>query len=196
MKYDFYTKFMSKGYFYGLILLLICFALTILIYKNPEYYSKKEHDYATAHIILKWQGRELYLPICDSVSEELLHKQQKVLKVITFIDGNCGVCLNDLNKWKPLIEQFRSLANVSFVFYVNAIDFDGLVKYVSDENPFPIPLINDAENSFFIKNSLEQDKMFQTFLIDSCNRILLIGNPIINEKIFALYKETIQKQKH
>jgi hypothetical protein len=41
-------------------------------------------------------------------------------------------------------------------------------------------------------NSLSKDKNFQTFLLDSNNRVILVGNPMNNKNIFDLYLREIE----
>ena len=42
-------------------------------------------------------------------------------------------------------------------------------------------------------NKFNDDPMFQTFLLDQNNKILLIGNPIYNAEIKTLYQNILNK---
>ena len=50
------------------------------------------------------------------------------------------------------------------------------------------------ENGAFLKNNtvIPQDSRFHVFLLNSENKIILVGNPLNNETIWDMYKELIE----
>lgn len=115
-------------------------------------------------------------------------------KIIIYLNGGCEDCIYELLYWKTIINEFKK-SKVSFLFYVNTLDMNQLIdklKYMD----FIYPVIIDTKNSFFIKNKLDKSKMYQVFLITNKNKIILIGNPIINKEIHNLYKKTINNLKY
>jgi len=66
-------------------------------------------------------------------------------------------------------------------FYVNNIH-----KY---------PLLLDNKYAYIDKNNLTlHKKAYQTFLSDSANKIILVGNPIYNNEIYDLYITEIKNR--
>lgn len=180
----------------GFLIFLFFIIFAVVVYRYPGFFAKTGQKTEIAQIIEKWQEKELYLPLCDSIANKPITQDTIHLKIISFIDGNCGVCIGELDKWKPIIKKLQSSGDIVFLFYVHAMDFDGLIKHISKEVPFPIPLINDHENLFFTKNKLEQTKMFQTFLVDHNNKIIFVGNPVLSDKVRDLYTKTILELKN
>jgi len=148
------------------------------------YHNKKEKE--VSFIVDKWLGKKIVLPSGNI-------KNKKSLKLVTYIDGNCGVCISELDKWRSILIELKRTNKLEFFFYLNSFDFDSLIKSINKENVFPIILINDENNDFFTQNKLENNKLFQTFLLDEYNNVIVIGNPIYNKKILELYLEYVDK---
>lgn len=49
------------------------------------------------------------------------------------------------------------------------------------------------EETFLKENSLPQTNLLHTFLLDQNNKLVLLGNPIDNEKLKSLYKTSLIK---
>ena len=58
---------------------------------------------------------------------------------------------------------------------------------------FTQPIIYDPENHYIKMNKLPDNKLLNTFLIDPNGKIVVIGNPIISNKIATLYKNEIDR---
>jgi len=132
-----------------------------------------------------YYGKELILP---------LHKSSNKLKISTYIKGDCSKCIDELIEWKKWIAIDNS--NVDFYFYFYAFDEDIMNEIDTAIVKLNYPIIYDEHKSYLTKNGLnEKDKVFQTFLLDRNNHILLIGNPIGNPKLSKLYHREINKRK-
>lgn len=55
------------------------------------------------------------------------------------------------------------------------------------------PICIDHTNAFIKNNEIPVNSAYHTFLVDSDNKVLAIGNPVRNPKIKDLYKEIILK---
>ncbi len=131
-------------------------------------------------------GKELKLP-----NYEIKH--HKALKIATFVDGGCAACIDDLIKWKNWVTQYKQ--DIEFLFFVYAFDKQAMSYIDSSKVKMDHPLIFDPKKSFLIKNNLPPDKkMFQTFLLDKDNNVLLVGNPLFNNKLAELYKREIKSR--
>ena len=117
----------------------------------------------------------------DSIMEQL--------KIITFIDGGCGSCLYDLEKWKEIV-ALPKLKDIRFLFYVKCYNRNQLISVIKEIN-FTYPIIIDTSNQFYKVNNLKSDKTYQTFLVDKKNNILLVGNPLYSLQIKSLYLNTL-----
>jgi hypothetical protein len=112
-------------------------------------------------------------------------------KITTYIDGDCNQCLYELLSWKEIMDEFEN-DEVSFLFYVKTPDLEELVSFLV-EIEFQYPIIIDYEGTYKTKNSIGEDKTYQTFLVDGNSKIMLIGNPLFSSQIEDLYISTIKK---
>lgn len=118
---------------------------------------------------------------------------QKKYKIVTYIDTRCYICLNELGLWNEYIKNHRSL-DVEYLLFLRIDDFRK-VEYFLQHIDFEYPIIADMNNTFFENNKLPMDKALNTFLIDSTNRIVLIGNPAKVPALSDLYIDYLEKRK-
>ncbi|EXY78088.1 hypothetical protein M084_4198 [Bacteroides fragilis str. 3988 T1] len=57
---------------------------------------------------------------------------------------------------------------------------------------FLLPIYIDEYNKIGIQNNFIKEFNYECFLLDQENKILLIGDPTQNMKLWNLYKETIK----
>ena len=112
-------------------------------------------------------------------------------KITTFLNADCSQCLYELLSWKDLIDEFGN-DSISVLIYLKTTDINATEMFLYDIE-FTYPVIIDTYGSFIKQNLIEDDKMFQTYLIDESNKILLVGNPIFSENIKELYSSTIKQ---
>jgi hypothetical protein len=169
------------------ITLLICVAVFFVVIffifkqKGVIFFNKSE-DMVTVEY---WLGKTLYNP------NNINNPNQ--LSIISYIDGNCGQCIHDLHKWKDVIKKLGKTQKVNYIFYTYSYDFASLSKYCDSIVGFPIELTYDSLNVFYTTNNLDQDKRFQTFLVDNNDVILIVGNPIFSKDLLDLYSYEINK---
>ena len=118
------------------------------------------------------------------------HKQ---LKIVTYINGDCYGCVKELEKWQGFYINDSSRAQ--FLFYFSSMDTAHFFSYIKKHFDVGFQLIYDKEEEYLTKNNIEKyDKMFQTFLLDRDNKVILIGNPLYNKKLAELYRREISKR--
>lgn len=151
----------------------------------------------TRRITREWQHKEIKIPneihykvsgrdtVCTYLSD-------KSCKVLTYIDSvGCIGCQFDLYEWKRLMESCDDSV-VNFVFVVCASDYEFLEQAFKEFN-FNIPVIYDYHDDFNKLNHFPPAP-YRTFLLDKDNKVVLIGSPTHNPKIWELYKRTITHQ--
>ena len=159
----------------------------------------KSGDDAAA-IVREWMGKEIVVPENltfvlqgDTVN---YNWQSADYRIVTYIDGEgCTECSMKLPIWQQMIDRFNSLGetDVSFLMIVET-DSAGYDKVIELErkNKFSQPIVIDVNGLFSKSNSLSQELAYQTFLLDSDNRVVAIGNPVYNHNVSSLYEDIIR----
>lgn len=111
------------------------------------------------------------------------------IKLIVYVDStSCTNCL--LNHIQDYNEVYDSLKNYSgsLVIVINpGKEMKSEVLSRIKNEKFPFWFIVDEENQFLKNNeSIPTNKILQTFLVDSKNRITLVGDPVRNKTIMNL----------
>ena len=140
-------------------------------------------------IINEWIGKKIILPeLYDNGNQNAFSDR---LKIIAKINGDCYSCLINLGKWKTFMENIPYKEKISFYFYLVTSDSMVYKNLNKEKIHFNHPVIYDEYNKFQKQNKLNSNSIFHVMLLDSSNRVLLIGDPINNEKMTNLYKKVI-----
>lgn len=113
-----------------------------------------------------------------------------VYRITTFIYGNCYACVEELNKWQKIVEEF-SHKQVRFLFFIYAEIYPTFEMMNEKISKLKYPIIYDPENYYIKTNKIPDNKLLNTFLIDKEGKIILIGNPIVSDEILELYKNKL-----
>ena len=80
---------------------------------------------------------------------------------------------------------------MQFLFFFAPQNKEGLLHELRI-NRFDYPMNIDRNDSLEILNSFPKEIAFQTFLLDKDNKVLAIGNPVLNPKVKDLYLRIIR----
>lgn len=162
--------------------------------------NKKE---AIDSIVKKWMGKEILFPENSSFitydnrdSVDFLSMKSDY-RIVTYVNSEtCFSCNLRLPFWKGFVMEVDSVSldkNIPVLFYFypkNKSDLYALLE----RHKFIYPVCFDEEDSLNKLNHFPTDMAFQTFLLNSDNKVLAIGNPI-NPKVKELYLKIIQSEK-
>lgn len=158
----------------------------------------KEKTEITKYVEM-WQNKEIIFT--DSLTLHINNFQTKsahissnYYKILNYIDTNgCTECKLKLPGWKKIIKEADSLnLNVSFIFIAHLNNYNTLEKQ-KKINKFSTPIYYDKTGNFEEINKFPSKSPFQTFLLNSQNKVILIGNPVLNNTLWTLYKREINK---
>ncbi|EDV01513.1 hypothetical protein BACCOP_01456 [Phocaeicola coprocola DSM 17136] len=149
-------------------------------------------------LVKEWNNKEIRFPdnpvftrfVTDTVPYRI---PKSDYKVVVFVDSvGCISCKLQLPNWKKFMHEVDSLSdgNVPFVFFFQTKDVSEL-RYILKRDNFSHPVCMDTEDSFYRLNRFPGEMIFQTFLVDSANRVKVIGNPIHNLSVKDLYLKEI-----
>lgn len=120
------------------------------------------------------------------------------LKQVIFVDSlDCSPCfIKGMNSWAPLLDYSAGLDNVVkyyFIFSPKAKDLWS-VKSNLKSLVLDYPVIIDIDQEFIKTNShIPKNKLFHSFLLDSANNVVLVGDPSRNEKVRDLFYRKTQE---
>lgn len=162
--------------FLGILLLTYCCSVKS---EKTEYES----------IIEEWIGKKIVLP---RLSNQF--KYDEKVKVVTKINGNCFQCISRLELWSRFIDEIEKNCencNVQYYLYISGADTSAFKTMNDSIIQFNYPVIFDQNNTFYKLNKLHENSLYHTMLLDSLDKVLLIGTPIMNKKLQALYIDEI-----
>lgn len=145
-------------------------------------------------IVNKWLHQEIKLSDSINTQQDSLWQLMlnKDFKLLTIIDTNsCTGCRLRLYEWNRYIKEIDTInPHVAFLFVVHAKDYT-VVDVIKKQNKFTYPIFYDYKNKVGQLNNFPQNPRFQTFLLDKNNKIILLGNPIGNHRMWKLYKKIL-----
>jgi len=131
----------------------------------------------------QWLGKKLDVPEINYVGK----------KIVVRFEGDCPSCIESIKYWEAFSKLAREKdSNVKLIFYVEVVKEEKFTDLEKKLN-FADDVIFDQRSSFYRNNLLKfpHGIEYQTFLLDKDNRILLIGNPIMEKKLLKKYIKEI-----
>ncbi|GHT61509.1 hypothetical protein AGMMS50239_12570 [Bacteroidia bacterium] len=179
---------------YKLLFVLVIACLTL-----SEGCKNKEADNPRENYIKNIIGKELILNDNLMVKGEdsclYANELYKSLKIVVYSDSLSCACELKLPLWKIRFKELlRNNNNVGLVFIINTNDIPSVELDIQVTKVQGIKLY-DCNGVFEKNNDLYNDSDLHVFLIDRDNKVLLVGNPLDNHKLFALYKNLIDRLK-
>ena len=158
--------------------------------------SEKER---LSRLVNEWEGKEILFPTHSTFTIQGkdtidFQFQDAEYKVVTYIDSvGCTSCKLQLPRWKELMVEVDSLTGgrVPFLFYFHPKDIKEL-RFLTRRDAFIHPVCFDEMDDFNQLNHFPSEMMFQTFLLDKGNRVVALGNPVLNPNVKELYLNLIK----
>lgn len=152
-------------------------------------------------IIKSWDGREIVYPseaVFVNIDGDTILKEEisRNYRIVNYVDSlECVSCELNMGAWRNFFSLIDSLnpGKVSFLFIFHPYKKNELLLTLKRAQ-FAYPICIDQDDLFNKKNHFPRDKRFCTFLLNSSNKVIAIGNPIHNPKIKELYLKIIQGQ--
>ena len=151
-----------------------------------------------ARLVKEWDGKEVRFPESpvftiqgkDTVDFSFRNAEYKVVSYVDSI--GCISCKLQLANWAAFIQEVDSLTGrtVPFILCLHTTDVEKMRRIVKKDN-FQYPVFIDEKGTFDALNHFPTNMTFQTFLLDKDNKIVAIGNPVLNPMVKELYLEKL-----
>lgn len=134
----------------------------------------------------------------EIVFEDSVQNTKKLFTVVHYVDSiGCIPCKLRPSDWITFQTRIDSLYNngvrIIFVSHINAVK--DLRKLMVARDMHNIAVLPDSANRWRNNNQIGDNQLFHTMLLDSNNKVLVVGEPFLNEKMMALYDASITKSK-
>lgn len=155
-------------------------------------------------IVSEWTGKEIRFPeeyVCnfsgrDTATVSCMELFEREYKILFYVDSTgCTDCKLRLFEWKHFIKETDSLSanKLSFLLFFHPKDKKEL-QLLLRRDRFDYPVFIDTDNAIDKLNHFPAQAKYQCFLLDKNNKVLMVGNPALNPKIWKLYKQIISGQ--
>jgi len=111
-------------------------------------------------------------------------------QIVTYIDGTCPLCLNELGLWEEYILNHQG--SVDFFLFVNTKSIDDL-KFFLQKIDFRLDVIPVFDNDFQFRNIIPKYEGLNTFLMENSRNVIIVGNPIKVKAIDNLVQKAISR---
>ncbi|MDR0603427.1 MAG: DUF1573 domain-containing protein [Bacteroidales bacterium] len=158
---------------------------------------KEDKTVAEARRIVKeWTGKTVLFPDINAkyiAGDDSLQCISEIdttfarYKVLIYVDSaGCTSCKLRLYAWKAYMQELNT--GVDFMFYFQLVTPRKRLWNLLKRDQFTHPVYIDNKNEFRNLNKLSK---YLCFLLDSSNKVLLVGDPTNNPQIKELYKKVI-----
>lgn len=181
---------MSK---YGILVVLFLLSIMFAACSRRQEIQKQISNMNNQYVAIELNNMQRVDPLMsecyDSIDEEF--------SFVVFTDSNqCSGCsLNKMSSWNTIL-KIEKLTNgkVKFFFIVEPRNGNELSVLQTAKNiDFVHPLYIDTSHVFRNANTfIPQEPLFHTFLVNKDKKIVLIGNPLSNQKIEKLAFKLIE----
>jgi len=171
--------------------------LFVLFFSCNNITNKHEE---TEKVVTEWIGKTIQFPNNmvflefgrDTVSACFSKTPYKILLYSDSI--GCTSCKLKLLEWQSLIQESDTTLNgkLSFIFCFYPKNKKEL-QLLLIQNRFNYPVFVDMYDELNNMNRLPQKSAYQCFLLDQWNKVISIGNPVLNTQVWELYKQIIIK---
>lgn len=178
---------------------VLIFVLSIHTFVSSCSRTTPSKEETAKEVVKTWLGKTIQLPpdvtpSIHGITPVNNFSVPKPFKILVYVDSaGCTSCSLRIDLWKNYIEEANSkmAGKVDFMFYFNPKKFDVVPDMLKHED-FTYPVYLDNRDRLNKINNLPTVMMYQSFLLDSENKVLLVGNPTLRTSIWDLYKKQIQ----
>lgn len=134
-----------------------------------------------------------YLVMKDSMEPEF--SVEAPVKIITYMDSTlCGKCLgNYLNAVSVYMNKIHS-DSVMYVCVLQPRSINDIQNQIKELDMNHISIVYDRCDNYLKKNHIDKIPYeMTTFLVNKDDRVVLVGNPLKNKKIYDLFNRKIKE---
>ena len=143
-----------------------------------------------------WNNKEILLETKMEVKvfgkDTIINHCDDDYKLLVYVSSRgCVSCNLNLFDWKVFLDNLQiQHNNIEPWFVVSSANYR-LFELMCKANRFNYPIYYDRKEEFAKTNEFNLNKTMTIFLLDSLNRVKVVGDPVRNKNIFKLYGEVM-----
>lgn len=173
-------------------LLMLCFILASCQYGNMKHKLMRMYG---SKMDLNVSGMTKVMPDAKCLDRLVPNG----LKLVVYSDtSNCSACyIEHLKLWNDIVAMENSVQGFSVVFIVEARRGEkDVLRQLLERSGLRHSVYIDVDGVFKRENPhMPSESMFHTFLLDENDEVVLVGDPLRNEKVEKLMLDEIKKVK-
>lgn len=138
------------------------------------------------------------LEICNNSHQDSITYFQRPYKILIYQDSiGCTGCMLGLGNWKIFDNLINSLVldKVSVLLLLDRVP-SRKASLLARQHEWDKPILLDLEGIMNKQYKFSENEIFNCMLLDSLNKIVLVGNPTKSKKIQDLYIKYLLGQKN
>lgn len=145
-------------------------------------------------------GKEINLDFTDAYSrydgKDSVFSETGGMKMVAFIDSlSCSNCfMNNLYGYQEINDSLiKHGGSLIVIFHPRKSRIDEVIHRLEIDK-FPFWCIADTSGNFIERNEcISSNSLLHTFSLDANNKVILVGDPTKNSKIYQLFLEILNK---
>ncbi len=162
-----------------------CLAISLLL---PLLFVSGCSQYAVRHNIQKMMHHKVTFP----TELELGPMTGRPKLVFHYMPSDCATCkISVLPHYSEFFASINSEVDIVILFSTTEMSYERVADAVALYD-IDFPIYFDRNDCFGRMNTfIPAQAMYHTFLLDKDNRIVFIGDPLVNNKLMALFRKSL-----
>ena len=113
--------------------------------------------------------------------------------IVHYVDSlGCTSCKLRIDDWVNIIEKVNAEKKVlKVIFVAHPKVFPDVCKILQGRSK-DFVVLNDENMDWLSKNKIPQSSMYQTFMTNAYGKIMIVGNPVMNEQVKKLMLDNLK----
>ena len=130
----------------------------------------------------------------DTAYSYLEFRERYPFITVNYIDENCDICRVKVREWCDNFDKIPLGDNLAHLFVFRGSDYKTFLRYSQGDIEFPFHIMVSKEFSYAMNNrNIDRQVIDGGFLLDRNNKIKIIGDPFLSEKMTDMYYKIISE---
>ena len=150
-------------------------------------------DYKLHALMNEWIGKKLILNDDARKAMQANDSLSIDYTIVAYVDST--VCMScRFGGWQRLVNEMSMYSDnhINSLLIMSAGASKNLENDININN-YNLPYVIYKGDSLLKKNDFPESDIFRTFLLDKDGKVVVMGNPLLNDKIYEMFKRHVEK---